>query len=42
MVKTDTVTIDMLTNIDGTGGTVTIIGTIMTATMIVIDAGRFL
>jgi len=40
MVKTDTVTI-MLTNIDGTGGTVTIIDTITIATMIVIDACRF-
>jgi hypothetical protein len=42
MVKTDTVTIDMRTNIGGTGGTVTIIDTITIATMIVIEACRFL
>jgi len=42
MVKTDIVTIDTQTNIDGSGGTGTIIDTITIAIMIVIDACRFL
>jgi len=41
-MTTDTVTIGMWTNIDGTGGTGTIIDTITIAIMIVIEACRFL
>jgi hypothetical protein len=40
-MTTDTVTIDMRTNIDGTGGTVTTIDTITIAIMIVIEACGF-
>jgi hypothetical protein len=40
MVTTDTVTIDTLTNIAGTGGTGTIIDITTIAIMIVIDAWR--
>ena len=42
MVTTDTATIDMRTNIDGSGGTGRIIGTIMIGITTEIEASPFL